>query len=327
MEQFSRLLANSQRIVLLQPERIDPDSVGSALALTQLLEDQGKAITNFVLTPFPTSLKYFPRSEQFTTQLPRDFDMTILVDCGGPTQLTETFKKHQTVFAGKPFVIIDHHANREPMPFATVDLVDATAASSGQQVAELADHFAWQLDAESAYSVAASIKSDTLDLSVSSVTSRTLKVMAKLVELGADLEKLRIDQEQAGSLTIELLPLKLKIFGRTQFYHANKVAITYMTHPEYSKLGPDSELDQQVKQELRQLRGVLIAALVIEKQPGNFKVSMRANIPAAGLIASLRGGGGHDKAASFFTTAKSIKQAMSEAADIITAGVKDYEAL
>lgn len=325
LAKFKSLVDEASHIVILQPERIDPDSVGSALALTQLLRESGKQVTNYAYGEVAPSYSHFPGSDVFTDKLPAEFDFTILVDCGGPSQLIDTFEQYRPAFERRPFVIIDHHANREPMPFTTLDLIDIAAAATGQQIYELAAHFGWQLTADSAYSLAASIKADTLNLSVSTVTPRVVRVLANLVELGADLEQLRINIERAGGLSANQLKLKAKVLGRTTFHADSRIALTYLTQAEYTALDADSPLDEQVKHELRRLKEVQVAGLLTQRGPDRFKVSMRADIPVAGPVATQFGGGGHDKAASFFVEAANIDQAIKTATRALTKAVEEYD--
>lgn len=324
LDTFKQYIDDSRHVVVVQPERIDPDSMGSALALRQILSDLGKQVTLYASDVIPPYVQHFPGWKDITDQLPAEFDLTIIVDTGSATQFKQTLSDHQDELARRPFVVIDHHPNRETMPFETLELIDNTAGASGQQVVELARFFGWDITADSAYGLAAAIMADTLGLTTPTVTSATAAAVAYCIEHGADMEQLRFNVEAAEALPVKLFPLKLDILQRTQFLAEDRIAITYMTQAEFQRLESDELLMDQVKHELRQLNPVDVAVLVSERGE-DYKVSMRANVPVAGPVATRMGGGGHDKAAGFFTKAPSLEDAVANTADELTKELAEYD--
>lgn len=317
LENFNKIIDRSKVIVMLQPERIDADSLGSALALGSMLEDLGKKIVHYCIEKVPDYLKFNAGWERVTQDLPDAFSAIILVDTGSKEQLSKTFNTHGDRLLAKPFVVIDHHANRTSINDKALELVDGTAGATGQQIVDLANHFKWPISKENATLLASAILSDTLGLSTPTTTSNSFRIMAQLVDAGLDVEKLRIDREQFGAMPVEHLKLKVKLLDRVQFFHANDIAVSYASEQEVQGLNTDLGVFDDVKQSLRRLKDVKVAALISQRQDG-YKVSMRANVGVAGKVATEFGGGGHDKAAGCVLRVKTMKEAIKTISDALS---------
>lgn len=295
---FKEYVDTAKHILVLQAEHIDADSLGSSLGLEQLLEDQGKKVTMFCIDKVPDYLKHLPGWDRVTDELPDKFDITILVDSATANQLEKTLQRHKNVLVKKPFIMIDHHASRTGrIEFASLDLCDDTAGASGQQVTEIARHFGWPIDSDSAYALAAAIKADTVNLSTESTSKRTFEAMGYLVENGLDLESLRHNFEQTQSIEPAHVALRGSVLKRAQFFHDDQIAISYYTEEEYKSLGEETLLVEKTKHDLRVVKGVAISVTITERK-GYSNASMRANLPVARSVAEHFEGGGHDRAAS-----------------------------
>lgn len=317
LDKFKTILDQSKVIVMLQPERIDADSIGSALALGSMLEDLGKTIIHYCIEKVPDYLKFNAGWEKVTQDLPNAFSAIILVDTGSKAQLQKTFNTYGDRLLAKPFVVIDHHANRTSINDKTLELVDAKAGATGQQIVDIANYFGWAISKESAFLLASAILSDTLGLSTPTTTSDSFRVMAQLVDCGLSVEKLRLDREQFGAMPVEHLALKVKLLDRVQFTHNNEVALTYASEKEVKGLNTDLGVFDDVKQGLRRLKGVKVAGVISQRQDG-YKVSMRANVGVAGKVATEFGGGGHDMAAGCVLRVKTMKEAIKAISDALS---------
>ncbi|PSO43026.1 hypothetical protein BRC19_03170 [Candidatus Saccharibacteria bacterium QS_5_54_17] len=299
LDDFKRGVDEAEHVALVQPERIDADSLGSSLGLESALTDLNKTVTMFCYDDVPPYLQHLPGWDRVTNQLPGTYDMAIVVDSATLSQLEKTWAQYKGTIMNRPLYCIDHHRSTAgQLEGDNVGLlVDEEAGASAQQIVELAREFDWYIDAEAAYSLAAGIKADTVNLSTKKTTSRTFSAMGYLVDRGADLELLRYNIEQSNSLDPESLPLKATALQRTRFFKDNRIAITYFTREEYNSLGDDQLVIERMKHDLRALSGVDISVTITERN-GYSNASMRANLDVAGKTADHFGGGGHDRAAS-----------------------------
>lgn len=170
----------------------DPDAVGSALGVYHLLRDAGKAITVVASDgTFPALTKFLPGADAIVAYKPGSVlppaDLILALDASDPDRLGELFTANRERFSGGPVVMIDHHVTHTLFGTAGRSFVDTDAAATAEMVYLLAR--AWKLPIPSAAATCllAGIYGDTLGLQTSSTTPRTLRVVADLLALEADL--------------------------------------------------------------------------------------------------------------------------------------------
>ncbi len=296
IKKLGRLVDDAQTIVVLQPEKPDTDSLCSALVLEHLLGDLGKDITLYCQDEVPPYINYFEGVDRLTDELPNKFDLAILVDTGGAQQVARTMEKHQGRLAAKPFVIIDHHATRTPLPFATIDIVDAQSAATGELLVKIATQLGWKLGAEAASLVVPAITADTLGLTTPSVRANTVHTVGTMVELGANLYELNQARLAAGAMDPDVLTLKGRLLQEVEFLLDGKLALLTVGPAilkDYAKRYDPAAL---VIYDMQHVRGVELA-IVIRNYAPKLKLSLRANSPVAAPVAEAFGGGGHPQAA------------------------------
>ena len=78
-------LLNARHLVFISDERIDGDSLGSALALADYLAQQGKIVPVYVASPIPEQYQRLPRIHQCTMDVSifehPDIDVVVVFDC------------------------------------------------------------------------------------------------------------------------------------------------------------------------------------------------------------------------------------------------------
>ena len=293
---FSRLLEDAKTVLVLQPEKPDSDSLCSSLILEHLIGNLDKTVVLYSQDALPPYINYFSGADRLDPIFPKQFDLTILVDCGSSSQIMRTLDKHQGRLASKPFVIIDHHAARTAMPFATLNLIKSEVSSTGELLVQIADALSWKLNVEIASLVIPSIMADTLGLTTPSVTADTIETVAKMVRFGANLSQLNQARLEAGAMDSDILSLKGKILQAVTYHCDGRLAIVTIDPAdlkEYSKRYDPSAL---VIFDMQHVRGVEIAVVIRNYAP-KLKLSLRSNRPLAAAVAAAFDGGGHPQAA------------------------------
>ena len=296
IQQLGRLVADADTILVLQPEKPDTDSLCSTLVLEHLLGDLGKTVVMYSRDELPSYINYFAGADRLTDAFPAKFDLTILVEAGGAQQIGRTLEKYQSRLAAKPLVIIDHHASREALPFATIDIIDPTAAATGELLVRVAQAQAWPLNAEAASLVVPAIMSDTLGITTPNTTAATLLVLADMVRQGADLAAINQARLAAGAMDPDILQLRGRLLQAVEFLHDGRLALLTIdpaTLKTYAKRYDPAAL---VIYDMQHARGVELA-IVIRNYSPKIKLSLRANSPIAAPVAARFGGGGHPQAA------------------------------
>jgi phosphoesterase RecJ-like protein len=295
LQQLGQLVADAKTILVLQPEKPDSDSLCSALALEQMLGDLGKTVTMYSKDDLPPYINYFEGADRLVEKFPNTYDVAILVDTGSPTQVDRTLEKHQGKLSSKPFVIIDHHGTRTPMPFATIDVIDPAAAATGELLVRVAGELGWPINAEAASYIVPAITADTLGLTTPNTSAATVQAVAEMVRLGANLYDLNRARLAAGAMDAEVLTLKGRLLQNVEFLLDGKLALLTVdpaTLKEYAKRYDPAAL---VIYDMQHVRGVELA-IVIRNYAPKLKLSLRANGPYAAPVAAAFDGGGHPQA-------------------------------
>lgn len=321
-DQLKQLIDTATTVLVLQPEKPDTDSLGSSLALEQILGDIGKEVVMYCQDEVPNYLRILEGWDRVVHDMPNKFDLTILVDCGGPQQIKRTLDKHQAKLTAKPFAILDHHANRSPMPFDTIDVIDPGCAATGEQVAKMATQYGWKINLAAAKAIVPSIMADTLGLSTPTTTADTVQTVAEMVRIGVDMAELRRKREEADALEPDLIALKGRLFQRIEYYADGRIALVVVTPEELTKYADIHDPADLINQEMRMIKGVQIAAVLRDYDSTLYgrkiKISMRANLPIAAKAAQHFGGGGHAPAAGCTVEGRPADEVKNELVQVIT---------
>src|SRR5215475_2189920 len=112
-------LTAAQRVVILQADNPDGDSLGSALALEQILGDLGKEPLLYCGVDIPSYLTHLPGWDRVSRDVPHQFDASIIVDTSADSLLGNLAKTGQRQWvAAKPCLVIDHHDVEMSIPYA-----------------------------------------------------------------------------------------------------------------------------------------------------------------------------------------------------------------
>ncbi|MDY0051686.1 MAG: bifunctional oligoribonuclease/PAP phosphatase NrnA [Aliarcobacter sp.] len=172
------LIEKSRYILIVTHVNPDPDSIGSALAISNFLhENKIKHKVFNVSADLPQNLDFIPRFDKITDQLPAFFDLIITVDCG-------TFKRLGfTPDPSIPIINFDHHKSNNH--FGVVNIVDPMKSSTAELVFEFFKHNGLYITKDSATALYVGIYDDTLAFSLGRCDELTFEKTNFLVECGA----------------------------------------------------------------------------------------------------------------------------------------------
>jgi phosphoesterase RecJ-like protein len=327
--QLGKLIEEARTVLILQPEKPDTDSLTSSLALEQILGDLGKEVLLYCKDAMPSYISYFEGVDRVLNEFPSHFDLTILVDTGGPQQVARTLESFQGRLTKKPFVVIDHHPNRTSLPFETHEVIDATATSTCELVLEIAQALSWKVNVAAANLMVPGILSDTLNLSVQTVGAKQFRTMADLIDLGANVYESHQNYRKTLSLSTDLVKLKGRLLSRMELFEDGKIALITVTPAELKEYAEIHDPSDLVIYDLLHAEGVNVA-VIIRHYGGaaeKIKISTRANIPVAAKACAELGGGGHDRAAGCQVNDTPVSEVVPKFVTILSKHIRDYEAL
>jgi phosphoesterase RecJ-like protein len=316
-ETIKQLVGDAQKIVVIQADNPDGDSLGSALALEHILGDLGKDVYLYCGVDIPTYLRYLSGWDRVLNELPSSFDLSIIVDASTYTLFDQLEQNGQMAWLkSKPCIVLDHHATVEkPLDFAAASIIDPTVASAGEVIFHLATALTWKINPEAAEHIMTSILGDTQGLMNDLTKSSTYRVMGDLTDLGANRPKIEELRREYGKMPEVIYKYKGSLLSRTDFTHDGRIAYVVIPQEEINEYSPLYNPGPLVQFDMLQVKGVRLSVVLKTYDDGHITAALRSNngYPVAGKLAEHMGGGGHDFASGFkLTDGRPINEVKSE---------------
>lgn len=329
IKRLGELIGEVQTILVLQPEKPDTDSLTTSLALEQILGDIGKEVVMYCQDEVPVYIRHFAGADRVLNEFPTKFDLTILVDTGGPSMISRTLDQYQVQLTKKPFVIVDHHPTREAMPFDTINVVDDKATSTCELVFEIAKQLDYTVNKDAASLMVPGILADTRNLSIQTVGAKEFRLVADLIELGANVFETHESYRKINAISLDLVKLKGRLLSRVESFADGKIAYISITPEELKNYADIHDPVDLVIYEMQRAEGVEVAVAMREYHGDaigiKIKTSTRANMPVAAKTCQQFGGGGHARAAGCQFNEVKLEDAKKQFIEALTANIKEYE--
>src|SRR5258706_132306 len=189
-------LRNCKKVLVTTHVRPDGDALGSSAAMALGMRKMGIESEVLLLSHLPR--KYaFIFNEQGVSHIDAEngiptsfqldhYDALLVVDTGTWSQLPGLSER--VLAWRKPKLVIDHHLTQEE--WADVKLVDTSASAAGEIVAELLERWNVPFDRALATALYVAIVSDSGWFQFSNTRPQTLRLGAKLMELGGDTDRI-----------------------------------------------------------------------------------------------------------------------------------------
>ncbi|HEY9184661.1 MAG TPA: bifunctional oligoribonuclease/PAP phosphatase NrnA [Salegentibacter sp.] len=298
-------LARARDIVIVPHKGPDGDAIGASLGLWHFLKDKGH--NPQVITPnnYPEFLKWLPGTEEVIIfeneqerckQLIADADLVFTLDFN---ELNRAGMMVQPLIDSEAvFVMIDHH--QEPSDYANHTYSDATMSST----CEMVYHFLEKLRAanhispEIATCLYTGIMTDTGSFRFSSTSSLTHRVVADLIDKGAENWKIHNRVFDTNSeKRMQLLGTALSNLKVLQEYKTAYISLSQeeLDRHDFRKGDTEGFVNYGLA-----LAGIKFAAIFIEnKQENIIKISFRSkgDFSVNAFARQHFGGGGHINAA------------------------------
>lgn len=300
-DRIRSLVEAAQHIVVIQADNPDGDSLASALALEQILGDLGKQVSLYCGVQIPTYLRHLEGWDRVSSDLPHQFDLSIIVDTSAESLLEHLQASGQRSWvASKPCIILDHHAVESTISYATI-VYNQPAVATGELIYELSQTLNWTLNPASRDFIAVSILADSLGLMTAATTARSIHIIAELVEQGVKLAELENRRREMMRKSPAMTAYKGQLLQRIQYSPDGRVAYITIPWSEIEQYSPDYNPSVLVLDEMRLVTGVDVAIAFKEYPDGKITGKIRCNYGKgiANQLASQFGGGGHDYSSGF----------------------------
>ncbi|HET9174375.1 MAG TPA: DHH family phosphoesterase [Candidatus Saccharimonadales bacterium] len=312
---INNLVDTAKRVVIIQADNPDGDSLGSALALEEILSDLGKSTYLYCSVDIPDYLKHIQGWDRVNKDLPSHFDISIIVDTSAIVLLEKLEQSAQRRWvASKPVIVLDHHAGVHcDIPYASIVLNDADAVATGEVVYWLANELRWPINLQAKTHITSAILADSLGLSSEGTTPRTYRIIADLLESGVNRTALEEARRAFTKMPQQIFHYKSQLIQRTEFYADDRLALVVIPHKELIEFSPLYNPAPLIQPDMLQTEQVQLAIVIKHYNDGKILGSIRANTGAAiaAKLAEYFGGGGHVFAAGFKTNDKSLEDVKS----------------
>lgn len=299
-ETAKKLIDSAEKIIIIQAENPDGDSLGSALALEEILGDLGKKTILYCPVEIPKYMRYIKGWDRVDDRFDTSFDLAIVVDTMAEVLLTKVLDTPgvRNFLESNPVLMIDHHATDSNLSFKHTALIEDTVATS-EIIYELAVSSSWHINPQAAENLLVAILSDSLGFTVQKVSSQTFFIAGKLTELGASSSEIEKQRRNFMKKSPEILKYKGILIDRIEYFLDGKLALIRIPWEEIQTYSDQYNPSVLVLDEMRLVEGVEVSIAIKTYPDGKLTGKLRSNLPISAIIAGFFGGGGHEYAAGF----------------------------
>jgi phosphoesterase RecJ-like protein len=302
MKEAVKLINEASKIIVIQAENPDADSLASSLALEEILGDIGKQIYMYCPVNIPKYLRYLEGWDRVEIVIKPDFDLAILVDASTQPLLERVLSPENIKQLSKhAFIVIDHHTTAIDLPLDVVDATDKTAISTGQVIYDMAEMTGWNISVQAAGMLATSIMADSLGLSSDKTTAKSIHILGNLVEKGVNMAELDAKRRLFMKKDLEIFRYKGRLFDRVEITGKGKIAMITIPWEEIQEYSDQYNPSMLIIDEMRLIEGVDLAVAFKTYPDGKITCKLRANDGGqiTDKLAEHFGGGGHPFTAGF----------------------------
>lgn len=318
------LINTAKNIVVIQAENPDGDSLGSAIALEEILGDQGKTVSMHCPVDIPKYLRYIKGWDRVAGDFDTSVDLAIIVDTSAEVILGKTLEIPgvRQFLETHPVVVLDHHATDSTLTFEHT-YVATDAVATGALIHQLASTATWQINPTAAECMLAAIMSDSLGLTTQGTTADSFQTAAELVRLGASNADLELRRREFMKKSPEILSYKGRLIERIEYFLDGRLAVIHIPWDEIQTYSDQYNPSMLVLDEMRLVENVEIACAIKTYPDGKLTGKLRSNTPVSEMIAGYFGGGGHAYAAGW-RTYESYETIIKELISATDKALEDY---
>jgi phosphoesterase RecJ-like protein len=326
-DKIKSLVEEANNVLIIQADNPDGDSLGSAIALEEILGDMGKDVYLYCAVDMPGYLHYLEGWSRIRKELPSSFDLSIIVDTSTETLLEKLEDDaNAPKLKSTPCIVLDHHQNTDNVISYATELVNRPDLSStGELVFEIAKNLSWGVSIAAGEAILVAILGDTQGLSNNHAYPSTYRTVADITEIGVSRPALEDKRKQYSKMPPEIFKYKAKLIETTELLADGQLALVIVPHQDIMTYSPLYNPAAIIQFDMLQTVGVCVSVVMKSYDDGKITGSIRSNEghPVAGDLASHFGGGGHAQASGFkITGGKTVNEVKKELISKVTALLK-----
>ncbi len=299
-DEAKQLIGAATKIVIIQAENPDGDSLGSALALEEILGDLGKSVCLYCPVDIPKYLRYIKGWDRVLGDFPSGAELAIIVDTSADILLSKVLETPgaRHFLETHPVLVLDHHATDSTLSFDHT-MISQNVVATGELIYNLAREAGWAINPQAAEDLLIAIMSDSLGLTTPNTSAATFRVAGELTALGASNAEIEERRREFMKKSPEILAYKGKLIERIEYLLDGQLALVHVPFEEIQEYSDAYNPGALIGDELRLVEGVALSCVIKTYPDGKLTARLRGNLPIADTVAGYFGGGGHPYAAGF----------------------------
>ncbi len=287
-EAWQKML-DANHILIVSHVHPDGDTLGSALALYEVLKNAGKKVTHYNNSAeLPYVYDFLPGFNKIKQELPKSFDIVVSCDCS-------TLDRLKIPEGDYTIINIDHHITNHY--FGAMNLVVDHFTSAGMVVYELLKANHVPITKACAICLYTAIADDTGFFQYGDIDELTFTIVGQLVKCGANPKAIASKVKRREPLS------KIRLYGymlnHFSLHENGTVATIIFDRAILDATGAKRHDTKNIVNMLRSIVHVTSAIMILEEKSGGYKVSLRSKDLNVAKIALEYKGGGHKTAAGF----------------------------
>ncbi|WMI67807.1 bifunctional oligoribonuclease/PAP phosphatase NrnA [Mangrovimonas sp. YM274] len=305
IKNIQTLLSRPKHVVIIPHKNPDGDAMGASLALYHYLKNMDHQVAVIAPNDYPNFLKWMPADElvlkyelqrKESDELLKNADLIFTLDFNALNRIGDMEHAVKTSEAIK--VMIDHH--QQPDDYALYTYSDVSMSSTCEMIYHFIDMLGGlkSINQDIATCLYTGIMTDTGSFRFASTTSTTHKVIAHLMDQGA--QNAQIHNNIYDTNSFDRLQLLGRALSNLKILPEYKTAYISLTQEDLNTFNfKKGDTEGFVNYGLS-LEGVVLAVIFIEnQQEGIVKISLRSkgDFSVNELSRAHFEGGGHTNAA------------------------------
>lgn len=292
-KEAKEIVDNSKSIYVVAHINPDGDAIGSTFAIYFAMKKLGKDV-NVVMPSYSSVFSFLPGIDNSVENVDKnEYDLLIALDSSDYTRLAMSEDDYKRA---KKVIMLDHH--QVSRPYGDFRYINDKKSSASEIAFLFIKYLGIELDKEIATLLYTGIMTDTGSFNYSNANSDTFRVVAELLDSGA--EAVKVCKKLNDTMKESKLKLIAKTVDNMEVLYNGKMRYSYVSYDDIYKLGLDDEDSEGMTNYLRAVEGTEVAVYVRGRSDGTNKVSMRSggNVDISKIAINF-GGGGHPRAAGY----------------------------
>lgn len=294
LKKLDEFVEKSNKIAVVAHADPDGDSIGSIMALREILKTKGKDIDFFINGEIPFNYKFIKDLDKASLSYKeKKYDLFFALDSSDEERLAD---KVDIMKNSKKTICIDHHKTNKG--YCNLNIIEPDFSSTGEIIYEIFKTLKYEINERAAENIFIAIITDTGKFIYDNAGYKTFENVSDLLKL--NINKNEIVKNLYSSEPKNIFKLKADVFNSTEFFMEDKVALSCLFKENLKKYNLSLKDIDGLVERLRDIENVEISILIKELDDKTYKISMRSlGNSDVSKVCETFGGGGHKNAAGF----------------------------